>query len=130
MLWEWFCLVLYSFYLQILEKQSDCGSRRNVTVYKGTEQPVRGICRVLSGPSSGNERDHNDLQNGLVTGSNFEEYQGKTQAEAPLIQNITEETEPDTLFSFRYYGSAYFGVFESYGENDLYVFYPVASVFS
>ena len=31
-------------------------------VYKGTEQPVRGICRVLSGPSSGNERDHNDLQ--------------------------------------------------------------------
>ena len=35
---------------------------RNVTVYKGTEQPVRGICRVLSGPSSGNERDHNDLQ--------------------------------------------------------------------
>ena len=36
--------------------------RRNVTVYKGTEQPVRGICRVLSGPSSGNERDHNDLQ--------------------------------------------------------------------
>ena len=38
------------------------GSRRNVTVYKGTEQPVRGICRVLSGPSSGNERDHNDLQ--------------------------------------------------------------------
>ena len=26
------------------------------------KQPVRGICRVLSGPSSGNERDHNDLQ--------------------------------------------------------------------
>ena len=31
-------------------------------LFTGTEQPVRGICRVLSGPSSGNERDHNDLQ--------------------------------------------------------------------
>ena len=53
---------VFILFTNIGKKQSDCGSRRNVTVYKGTEQPVRGICRVLSGPSSGNERDHNDLQ--------------------------------------------------------------------
>ena len=100
--------------LQFIKEQSS-RSEAFAEFYQGLHLEMNGIIMIC--------------KNGLVTGSNFEEYQGKTQAEAPLIQNITEETEPDTLFSFRYYGSAYFGVFESYGENDLYVFYPVASVF-
>ena len=88
--------------LQFIKEQSS-RSEAFAEFYQGLHLEMNGIIMIC--------------KNGLVTGSNFEEYQGKTQAEAPLIQNITEETEPDTLFSFRYYGSAYFGVFESYGEN-------------
>ena len=44
------------------KKQSDCGSRRNVTVIKEQSSRSEAFAEVLSGPSSGNERDHNDLQ--------------------------------------------------------------------
>ena len=84
--------------LQFIKEQSS-RSEAFAEFYQGLHLEMNGIIMIC--------------KNGLVTGSNFEEYQGKTQAEAPLIQNITEETEPDTLFSFRYYGSAYFGVFYS-----------------
>ena len=101
--------------LQFIKEQSS-RSEAFAEFYQGLHLEMNGIIMIC--------------KNGLVTGSKFlRNIREKTQAEAPLIQNITEETEPDTLFSFRYYGSAYFGVFESYGENDLYVFYPVASVF-
>jgi len=72
--------------LQFIKEQSS-RSEAFAEFYQGLHLEMNGIIMIC--------------KNGLVTGSNFEEYQGKTQAEAPLIQNITEETEPDTLFSFR-----------------------------